>query len=168
MPPSVTALPHRLPIDPSGPTPLFTRAQIAQTASASLRQIDYWTSVNLIQPDKSEHRGVLYDSVEVLCATITARLFAWGLTSNNCREVLTLIRTHMQANTQAPHTLLISQDGVSVPDSMGQVLDAFATGRALIILPLKAISEQVQESLLNLHRSLDTACPTAKPQLLTA
>src|SRR5262245_40799836 len=95
----------------------YSSTQVAQVASVSLRQLQWWDERKVVSPRHEGHRRV-YDAAEVIEITVIAELRRKGFSLQKIRRVLRFLQREMGKRLadlqQSDSDLQLITDGKSI------------------------------------------------------
>jgi len=136
----------------NGTKKYYTIPELTKLTGLSRRQIDYWTSVNLIEPSLRNHaqRGggkpaSFYSTLEALKILIFSDVKQRGFSLTQIRQLNRNIAVNRVKLDQAGAYLLT--DGVTIlyANSNNEVIDILKNNRQMLLVPIRAQVERLKQ-----------------------
>jgi DNA-binding transcriptional MerR regulator len=125
--------------EPQAPDRTYSSMEVAQVASVSLRQLQWWDERKVVSPRHEGHRRV-YGRGEVIEITVIAELRRKGFSLQKIRRVLRFLQREMgkrlAALLQASSELHLVTDGKSIflEDQHERIIDILKNARQPMFL----------------------------------
>jgi DNA-binding transcriptional MerR regulator len=124
-------------------------------AGITYRQLDYWARTNLVEPSIRSATGSgsqrLYGFRDILVLRVVKRLLDTGISLQQIRSAVTMLREHSAPNTDATDLTKITlmSDGASVYacTSPDEVVDLLQGGQGVFGIALGRVWQEVEGSL---------------------
>jgi DNA-binding transcriptional MerR regulator len=133
--------------EPPSPDRTYSSSDVAQIASVSLRQLQWWDERKVVSPRHEGHRRV-YFAAEVIEITVIAELRRKGFSLQKIRRVLRFLQREMGKRLsevlQASSDLHLVTDGKSIylEDQHDRILDILKNARQPMFLV--SVSDQAR------------------------
>jgi DNA-binding transcriptional MerR regulator len=125
--------------EPQAPDRTYSSMEVAQVASVSLRQLQWWDERKVVSPRHEGHRRV-YGRSEVIEITVIAELRRKGFSLQKIRRVLRFLQREMDKRlsdvTHAISELHLVTDGKSIflEDQHDRIIDILKNARQPMFL----------------------------------